>query len=171
MPLTADDRLAIMETVARYNQAIDDFLPDAADAWADCFIARGTFRGVTRSGAKAADRFPDDMLRAAKPADSLRTDPESLISLTGREQLRAFAAAAHRARAMSPRPGYHWVANILIDGDGDGDRASMTCYLRVGAGKTSEHAEGATSTGFYRDRLCKVDGHWKFESRFVTFDD
>ena len=169
MPLSAEDRLAIMETLSRYNQAIDNFLADPADAWADCFTDDGTFRAVTRSGARAADRFPEGMREAAKPGDSAQSDPESLISLRGREQLRAFAAAVHATHALRRQPGYHWVNNILIEGDGE--RASMTCYLRVMAGKTTELAEAATSTGFYRDQLCKVDGRWKFESRFVTFDD
>ena len=44
MGLTADDRLAIMETLSRHNQAIDGLLPDAADAWADTFTKDGTFR-------------------------------------------------------------------------------------------------------------------------------
>jgi hypothetical protein len=169
MPLTADDRLAIMETLARYNQAIDGFLPDAADVWADCFTNNGTFRAVTRSGATARDRMPEGMLRAAKPSDSELTDPNALISLQGREQLRTFAAAALATHADRQQPGYHWISNVLIEGDGE--QATMTCYLRVMAGKTASLAEAATSTGFYRDQLIKADGEWKFESRSAVFDD
>lgn len=169
MALSAEDRLAIMETLSRYNHAIDDLLPDAARAWADCFTDDGVFRAVCRSGATAHDRLSESMRQAAKPADSEHTDPEALISLRGREQLCAFAAAAHAAHADRGQPGYHWVSNILIEGDGD--RAALTCYLRVMAGKTSELDEAATATGFYRDRLRKVGGRWKFESRLVKFDD
>ncbi len=169
MPLTADDRLAIMETLSRYNQAIDGFLPDAADAWAECFTHNGTFRAVTRSGATARDRMPDGMRRAAKPADSEQTDPDALISLRGREQLLNFAAAALSTHAHRQQPGYHWVSNVLIEGDGE--QATMTCYLRVMAGKTAALAEAATSTGFYRDQLVKAEGAWKFESRSAVFDD
>lgn len=169
MTLTADDRLAIMETLSRYNQAIDNFVADAAEAWADCFTDDGTFRAITRSGATAEDRFADDMLRAAKPSDSAHDDAGSLISLRGREQLRTFAATAQATHAVRRQPGYHWVTNVLIDGDTE--HATMTCYLRVMAGKTSELTETAIATGYYRDRLLKVAGQWKFESRFVTFDD
>lgn len=104
MLLTSDDRLRIMETLSRYNQAIDNFLPDAAVAWADCFTDNGTFRAVTRSGAKSADRFPEGIYRAAKPSDSAQVDPEALISLRGREQLHAFAAATHAAQAFRNSP-------------------------------------------------------------------
>jgi hypothetical protein len=39
------------------------------------------------------------------------------------------------------------------------------------AGKTHDLNEAVTATGMYRDRLAKEHGQWKFESRFVTFDD
>ena len=169
MALTTDDRLAIMDRLSRYNQAIDNLLPNAADAWADCFTDDGTFRAVTSSGATARDRFSDGVRQKSMPWDSSQTDPDALISLRGREQLRAFAASSHAEQAKRPQPGYHWVSNLLIEGDGD--LATMTCYLRVVAGKTHEIDESTTATGFYRDRLRKADGQWKFESRQVKFDD
>lgn len=169
MTLTTDDRLAIMETLSRYNQAIDGFLPEAADAWAECFTREGVFRAVTRSGARAGDRMPEGLRRVAKPGGTEETDPDALISLRGHEQLRAFAAAAHSAHAHRAQPGYHWVSNVLIEGDGD--QATMTCYLRVVAGKTETLSEVATSTGFYRDQLSRANGRWKFVSRSVVFDD
>src|SRR5206468_1613995 len=74
--LTApEDRLAILDRLSRYNHAIDNLLPDAADPWADCFTEEGSLRAVTRSGARARDRLPDGMIQAAKPGDSERTDP------------------------------------------------------------------------------------------------
>jgi hypothetical protein len=169
MPPTAEDRLAIMETLSRYNQAIDGFLPNAAEVWADCFTNDGSFRAVTRSGATARERMPEDMRRAAMPGDSERTDSDALISLKGREQLRGFAAATLASHAARRQPGYHWVSNILIEGDGE--RATMTCYLRVMAGKTVVHGEAATATGFYRDQLLNQEGRWKFAARNVIFDD
>lgn len=169
MPLTADDRLAIMDTLSRYNQAIDGFLPDAADTWAGCFTHNGTFRAVTRSGATARDRMPEVMRRAAKPGDSEQTDPDALISLCGREQLLNFAAAVLSTHAHRQQPGYHWVSNLLIKGDGE--QATITCYLRVMAGKTAASAEAATSTGFYCDQLVKTEGWWKFANRSAVFDD
>jgi len=169
MALTTEDRLAIINRLSRYNHAIDDLLPDAADAWADCFTEDGTFRAVTRSGATAVDRFSDAIRAKAMPGDSLQTDPEALISLRGRQQLRAFAVSSHGAHANGLQPGYHWVSNPLIEGDGD--QATMTCYLRVVAGKTQDFDESITATGVYRDQLRKIDGQWKFQSRQVTFDD
>jgi hypothetical protein len=169
MELSAEDKLAIMDTLSRYNQAIDNHLPDGAQVWADCFTDEGTFRAVTRSGGRARDRMPEGMYQAAKPGGSEQTDPGALIALEGREQLLAFATAAHAAQGGRAQPGYHWVSNVLIEGERD--QATMTCYLRVMAGKTADLNEIATSTGYYRDRLRKVNGRWKFESRFVTFDD
>lgn len=169
MALTTDDRLAIMDRLSRYNHAIDDLLPDAADAWADCFTEDGTFRAVTRSGATAGDRFSDAIRALAMPGDSQQSDPEALISLRGRQQLRAFAVSSHAAHANGLQPGYHWVSNPLIEGDGD--QATMTCYLRVVAGKTQDLDESTTATGFYRDQLRKIEGQWKFQSRQVRFDD
>jgi len=169
MALTEEDRLAIINRLSRYNTAIDDLLPDAADAWADCFTEDGTFRAVTRSGATAGDRFTGDYLAKAMPGDSSQTDPDALISLRGRQQLRAFALASHAAHANGVQPGYHWVSNPLIEGDAD--QATMSCYLRVVAGKTKELDESTTATGLYRDHLRKIDGQWKFQSRHVRFDD
>jgi hypothetical protein len=159
MALTADDRLAIMETLARYNQAIDGHLPDAADAWADTFTEDGTFRAI--SGARGSGSSRE---RVAS-YQSGQTDDASIINLRGRDALRAFAASVHEAQRG---PHYHWVNNVIIEGDGD--RASMTCYLRVMDGKTPDSPEQATVTGYYRDELRKVAGVWKFESRLVKFD-
>jgi hypothetical protein len=169
MALSTKDRLAIMDRLSRYNLAIDNFLPDAAEAWADCFTDDGTFRAVTRSGATAAERFPEAIRLKAMPGDSLQTDPDALISLSGRQQLRAFAASSHTAHAAGPQPNYHWVSNPLIEGDGD--RATTTSYLRVVGGKTQDLNESTMVTGIYRDQLRKVDGQWKFQSRQVRFDD
>jgi uncharacterized protein (TIGR02246 family) len=59
----------------------------------------------------------------------------------------------------------HWNANLLIDGDGE--TATMRCYLlalTAGAG----HLPG--TTGVYEDRLRKLDGEWRFAERSVTVD-
>ena len=53
MGLTADDRLAIMETLSRHNQAIDGLLPDAADAWADTFTKPESTDGLGCAGCRA----------------------------------------------------------------------------------------------------------------------
>jgi SnoaL-like domain len=59
----------------------------------------------------------------------------------------------------------HWNANLLIDGDGD--TATMRCYmlsLTAGAGRL------AGTTGIYEDRLRKVDGEWRFIERHIAID-
>lgn len=160
MGLTAEDRLAIMETLSRYNQAIDGLQPDAANAWADTFTEDGTFQAVGE-----VQRDPEGTGTDRTAAlEAVRTE-DALISLSGQDELLAFAKSVVES---SDRPAYHWVNNVVIDGDGN--RATMTCYLRVMDGKTKDHPEVATVTGYYRDQLRKVGDAWKFESRFVTFD-
>ncbi len=69
-----------------------------------------------------------------------------------------YGAAKGRAR--------HWNANLVIDGDGE--TATMRCYLlalTTGGGKLSG------TTGIYNDRLRKVDGHWRFVERHIAIDD
>ena len=164
MGLTTEDRLGIMETLSRYNQAIDGFLPNAAEAWADTFTEDGTFRAV---GDVQPDASHAGILGSAYRASVLEAShaAETRISARGRAELCAFAASVHEAPR---RLGYHWVNNVIIEGDGD--RASMTCYLRTMQGKTTDSPEEVGVTGYYRDQLRKVGGAWKFESRFVMFD-
>jgi hypothetical protein len=69
-----------------------------------------------------------------------------------------FGIAKGRAR--------HWNTNVLIEGDGDS--ATMRCYLlnlTAGAGKL------AGTTGIYEDRLRKLDGEWRFVERHIAVDD
>jgi ketosteroid isomerase-like protein len=80
----------------------------------------------------------------------------------GTEALRAYATthfgiAKGRAR--------HWNGSIQIDGDGD--RATMRCYLLA----IVTGAPGAATTGIYRDRLRKVSGRWLFTERHVSIDE
>jgi hypothetical protein len=90
MGLTVEDRLDIMELLARYNHAIDGLLPDPAEAWADTFTDDGVFETVGHY------------------------DPPTV--LRGRKELVAFAANVQETR---PRQGYHWNNNVIIEGDGD----------------------------------------------------
>lgn len=60
----------------------------------------------------------------------------------------------------------HWNANLVIDGDGQ--TATMRCYLlalTAGGGKRSG------TTGIYADRLRKVAGEWRFVERHIAIDD
>lgn len=81
----------------------------------------------------------------------------------GADALRAYATT-HFSHAKGKAR--HWNWNLEVDGDGE--VATMRCYLlalRVGTPPTV-----AGSTGIYRDRLRKVGGRWLFEERHVTID-
>ena len=61
----------------------------------------------------------------------------------------------------------HFISNIMIDGDGD--QATMRCYLQLfktGSGGPATLVTTAT----YRDTLRRVDGAWRFASRTVVPD-
>jgi ketosteroid isomerase-like protein len=61
----------------------------------------------------------------------------------------------------------HWNWNLLIDGDGDA--ATLTCYLAaLGAG--SADSSSLRGTGIYRDRLHRTPDGWRFSERIVTMD-
>ncbi len=81
----------------------------------------------------------------------------------GAEALRAYATT-HFSRAQGRAR--HW--NWNLDIEGDGEEASMRCYLlalTVGERPALNH-----STGIYRDRLRKVGGEWRFVERHITID-
>ncbi len=81
---------------------------------------------------------------------------------TGTEELQAFAAD-FAARMPGSR---HWANNLVIDGDGD--RATMHCYLQLL--KTGGGPATLVTTARYEDTLRRVDGAWKFASRTVVPD-
>ena len=79
------------------------------------------------------------------------------------DDLIAYAKVHYRITKGRAR---HWNANLVIDGDGE--TATMRCYLlalTAGGGKLSG------TTGIYEDRLRKVDGEWRFVERHVAIDD
>lgn len=82
---------------------------------------------------------------------------------SGTEELRAFATD-FAARMPGSR---HWVNNLLIDGDGD--HATMSCYLQLL--KTGGDVPATlVTTARYEDTLRRVDGAWRFASRTVVRD-
>jgi uncharacterized protein (TIGR02246 family) len=123
MPLTVEDRLAIFELVARYNQAIDG---RDAPAYAATFVPDGVFQ--------------------------IAGQPE----IRGREKL------ARMVERLGPPGTKHWVNNIVTEGEGDS--ATMTCYLMVLSGHR------VVTTGFYRNTLQRIDGAWLFVRRDYTPD-
>jgi uncharacterized protein (TIGR02246 family) len=123
MALSAQDRVEIMQLVARYNQAAD--ARDAA-AWADTFTEDGVF------------------IKDAQPEVKGRT------------------ALGKNIRDLPPTNSRHWTLNLVFDGDGDGDRASMQADFALLCENRIEYA------GRYANSLRKVDGQWKFERRELT---
>ena len=75
----------------------------------------------------------------------------------GRENLAEMAGRAGGNR--------HWTANHIIDGDGDA--ATLRCYVMVT--RTGEGTQ-IGSTGLYTDELKKVNGAWLFAKRRVAMD-
>jgi hypothetical protein len=78
----------------------------------------------------------------------------------GAEALRSYATTHF---AISKGRARHWNGSIQIDGDGD--RATMRCYmLQLFTGSAT------STTGIYRDRLRKIGGRWLFTERHITVD-
>jgi hypothetical protein len=110
------------------------------DAWVGCFTDDGVFEC---SGLPAGSPFGGRH--------------------EGRDALAAYARTHYGTAKGNAR---HWNANLVIEGDGE--RATMTCYLlalRVGSPPSV-----TGSTGIYRDHLRKDGGTWRFVERHVTID-
>ena len=109
-----------------------------ADAWVACFTHDGVFR---------CTGLPDD-----NPLGG---------TFEGSDELSAYARTHDGIMKGRAR---HWNANLLIEGDGD--EATMTCYLL--ALTTGSSIRG--STGIYRDRLRRRNGAWRFAERHIAID-
>lgn len=82
----------------------------------------------------------------------------------GRDGLRRFTAVYKES--LGGARVRHMISNVLVEIDGD--RASGSCalsYFHTQGGKSELAALGG-----YRDRMRKVDGRWRFESRQVVLD-
>lgn len=108
------------------------------DAWAACFVADGVF---------LCTGLPD-----GHPLGGRHQGPAELA---------AYARTHYETNSGTAR---HWNWNLVIDGDGNA--ATMKCYLAAQSG-TGVNAV-LRSIGVYRDKLRKVDGNWLFEERHVT---
>ncbi len=124
MPLSVEDRIEIMELVARYNHAIDYGDPGG---WAATFAEDGTFEMPGRK-------------------------------ISGPSELEKFATEFASTQAGTR----HWTNNLLIEGEGD--RATLRCYLCLLKSGTGE----PVTTGLYTDELVRVDGAWRFAARVVS---
>lgn len=112
-----------------------------ADAWAGCFTETGTFE---------CTGLPEDSPLAGR--------------FEGRD---ALAAYARTHLGLNKGLARHWNWNLLIDGDGD--EATMRCYLlalRAGQGPDVKMA----ATGIYEDRLVRTADGWRFAARHIRVD-
>lgn len=119
-----------------------NFAVDLGDAegWARCFTADGTFLCTPEGG-----------------------------PLTGRHQGHdALVAYARTHYGINQGRARHWNWNLEIDGDGQ--RATMRCYLAAMSATAPEGPAALRATGVYRDELVKVDGRWRFATRHIHID-
>ena len=91
----------------------------------------------------------------------VRSGGERLFEARGTEQLTsAYATFPDVATTR------HWINNLVIEPDGAGARSS--CYIM--AMNVEVFPATIIRTGLYDDRLVKVAGDWKFQSRTLILD-
>jgi hypothetical protein len=111
------------------------------EGWADCFVADGAFE---------CSGLPDGSPLGGRHV--------------GRDALVAYARThlvINKGRAR------HWNWTLLVVGDGD--EATMRCYLGAYSAGQGDRAK-LRATGIYQDRLQRVDGRWRFVERHVVID-
>ena len=82
----------------------------------------------------------------------------------GKDALRSYAESHFGVNQGRAR---HWNWNLVIEGNGD--TATMQCYLNAYSAGQGESALFRV-TGVYRDRLSRTESGWKFVDREVTID-
>jgi uncharacterized protein (TIGR02246 family) len=87
---------------------------------------------------------------------------DGVFQIAGQPEIRGRDRLMTMASRSGGRGSKHWVTNIVIDGDGDS--ATMTCYLAVLRNLQITHM------GRYENTLAKVDGVWKFVRRHFIPD-
>ena len=110
-------------------------------AWAATFAPDGVFECVG---------LPD-----GAPLGGRHVGTEALVAYATRH----FEINQGRAR--------HWNWNLVIDGEGD--EATMKCYLNAYSAGQGDTALFRV-TGVYRDTLRRTGDGWRFTSRQVTID-
>src|SRR5215203_5753454 len=111
-----------------------------------------------------------DIMPAAPPSQRLTGSSYPSVSCRGHLRLalgcskHSDVADARTHDGIMKGRARHWNANLLIEGDGD--EATMTCYLL--ALTTGSSIRG--STGIYRDRLRRRNGAWRFAERHIAID-
>jgi ketosteroid isomerase-like protein len=106
----------------------------------------------------AVDRGDGQAFAATFSVDGVSINGEN--GVTGREEL-----AAIPAQVSATVPGRHWVANHVIDLDGD--EATATVYLLALGGGTPP---SVLTSGRYVDRLRRTPEGWRFAVREFLAD-
>lgn len=137
LSLPIEDYIEIQQLYARYAVSFDLRRPEA---WLACFTEDGSLEWDV--GGEQAGWSPH--------------------ATVGKENLRALA---NRSMNIPDRKGYHWNANLVIDGTPAG--AHGECFLMfvrspVGLGELYLAAH-------YSDTLVKQDGGWLFKHRLIRF--
>jgi hypothetical protein len=144
-----------------FARRLDAFQGGSAEALLREIVDREQIRDLTHiyahrvaHGLSNADLFTDDGAYVHRHA------PDAVPHETrGRAALDAHYVERPAGTAM---PMIH---NHLIEIAGDEARAICSIELRVGA----PGGESIIASGYYRDRLRREHGHWKFVEREATF--
>lgn len=111
-----------------------------AEGWADCFTADGVFHCTPEGG-----------------------------PLTGRHEGRdALVAYGRTHYGINKGRARHWNWNLEIEGDGE--TATMRCYLNAFAAMTGDARAALGASGVYRDKLVKTADGWRFRERHIHID-
>ena len=92
------------------------------------------------------------------------SDKGVVTRLRGRKAIKEFAL---QIPGMIPHVKYarHWITNAIIEGDGD--RATATCFVKF---INTIDGGSAIVTGIYKDEIRKVNGEWLFSYRQAILD-
>lgn len=111
-----------------------------AEGWAACFTPDGVFTSMPEGG----------------PLSGRHEGRDALVAY-GKVH---FKVSKGRAR--------HW--NWNLDIEGDGERATMRCYLAAYSATAPDSPAVLRATGVYRDVLVKTGQGWRFATRDVHVD-
>ncbi len=111
---------------------------------------------------KDVDQYMDLFVDASAAALSINTDVLIPTSNEGQNKIREMISGVFNS-AMNPRPFIH---NHTVELLGP-DAAKGKCYLEAHMVK---EGKPCVMVAWYDDEYAKVNGKWKFKSRFVNVD-
>jgi hypothetical protein len=87
----------------------------------------------------------------------------------GRDRLEVHCADVFLRRQANPWANVqHWNGNLVVEG-GAGAARALSCLAMLGRVRDTG-AMTIVAQGWYHDQLRKIDGHWLFQSRRISFD-